>query len=327
MKTAYVIGTGSALPDRIVTNEELAPLVALDANSIFEKTGIRNRRWADPNTKTTDLAGRALSMAIDEAKLDKSEIEYLILGTMTPDRFIPGGATTIQTELDFEPIPCLEIRNACCNALYGLQIGASLISSGRIARLGVCFGEIQSRYLSLDSESSSISILFGDGASAMILSDSPHEGAMRVVDVLIRSNGKHSDDLGIRAPGTAFSVPESADYYPRMNGRVVIANALNCLYEVSRELLAQNGISVDDIRWIVPHQANANLSREFARKLNFPLERVVSILENLGNTSSASIGLALHELRSSRTLGSGEYILMPAFGAGFTWGAALIQTL
>lgn len=327
MKDAYIIGTGVALPDRIVTNEELAPLIGWQANSIFEKTGIRNRRWADADMKTTDLAGQALTMAVGDGRLNHSELEYLILGTMTPDRLIPGGATTVQSELKLEPIPCLEIRNACCNAVYGLQIGASLISAGVITRLGMCFAEIQSRYLSLDTNGSLISILFGDGGSAMILSDSPQEGAMRLVDVLLRSEGEHVDALGIRAPGTAFSNPEPSDYAPRMNGRIVIANALKCLCEASVELLAKNGLSVDDLGWIVPHQANANLLREFARKLNFPLERVVSILEDLGNTSSASIGLALHELRGSRQLASGEYILMPAFGAGFTWGAALIQVL
>jgi len=326
--TAYLIGTGVCLPDRIVSNDELGISFGIDPETIFKKTGIRHRRWAGSGTKTSDLAGLALAAAVQDAELSGSNLEYVIFGTMTPDRFIPGGSTRLQSALNLPQIPCLEIRNACCNVLFGLQLGSSLINTRSFKKVGLACADVQSRYLSQDPSNASLSILFGDAGSAIILSDTPNEKALKLVDVLIRSDGEHVDALGIRAPGTEFPNPNMEDFYPSMDGRIVIAEALKNLCDVSTDLLARNNLSIkDDVSWIVPHQANANLFREIARRLDFPLERIVSVISDSGNTSSASLGLALHELRNSSRLRSGDRILLPTFGAGFSWGAAIAEAL
>ena len=328
---AYLIGSGVCLPDRVVTNEELAEKLAIDPERIFKSSGIKRRRWADPGTSTSRLAACALAHAVAEANIACNQIDYLIFGTMTPDRFIPGSASAVQKRASLREIPCLDIRAACCNALYAMQLARALIVSGAASRIAICLAEIQSRYLDPSPESATLSMLFGDGASAMIVSSQPGPCAIEILDVHLETNGAFVDDLGIRCPGTEFETMNSrdarpADFSPRMNGQSVILQASRRIVAICRTLLDRNTLTTSQIRWLVPHQANSNLLTQIARGLGFSsLDGVVSVLEDCGNTSSASIGMALDQLRKSGRIAPGDYLLLPAFAAGFTWGAALCR--
>lgn len=334
---AFITGTGAYLPERVVANEEIAAKLGLTPEQIFKSSGIRRRRWADEGTKTSQLASHALREALSDARLEAAEVDYLLLGTMTPDRFIPGSAPAVQTALGLGEIPCLDIRATCCNALYGMQLARSLVQSGAARHVAICLAEIQSAWLDLSPEAGTISMLFGDGASALVVSseedtDEDEGGALEILDVLLATDGAYLDDLGIRRPGTEFGVfacgeEEQRDARPRMVGQSVILQASRKIVAACQSVLERNGLKVEDVRWIVPHQANANLLAQVARSLRFQTERdgVVSLLEDFGNTSSASMGLALDHLRRAGRIQHGDYLLLPAFGAGFTWGAALCR--
>ena len=313
-------------PAEVVANEDISERLSLDPEQIFKSSGIRRRRWAPEGTTTSSLAAAALEAALANASVTATDIDYLLLGTMTPDRFIPGTAPQVQKTLELRSIPCLDIRATCCNAIYGLQIAKSLVTSGAVETVAICLAEIQSAQLDLSPESSTISMLFGDGASALIVSNKKTDTSLEVIDVLLETDGSFVDDLGIRSPGSAFAAPAGGDDKPRMIGQTVIRQAGRKIVQACEALLARNNLKIGDIRWLVPHQANSNLLQQVARNLNFNVEDgVVSVIEDYGNTSSASIGIALDTLRRAGKIQAGDYLLLPAFGAGFTWGAALCQ--
>ena len=338
--SVFVRGSGTYVPERAVSNEELAPQLGLDPEWIFKASGIRSRRRAAEGETAGSLGARALRAALDDASLEASEVDYLLFGTMTPDRFIPGSAYSVQREAGLGEIPCLDIRATCCNALYGLQLARALVASGAARNVAVCLAEVQSPWLQLKPEAGTISMLFGDGASALLVSGASVDAsgerparALEVLDVLLASNGAFVDDLGVRRPGTEFgagvadpSDEARADFFPRMNGQSVILHASRRMVAACRAVLERNGVGAGDVRWVVPHQANSNLLAQVARGLGFQREGgVVSVLEQFGNTSSASMGIALDTLRRSGDLGEGDLVLLPAFGAGFTWGSGLCR--
>jgi 3-oxoacyl-[acyl-carrier-protein] synthase-3 len=339
--SAFIIGSGTCLPGVVVTNDEIGPRLGLPPEQIFKSSGIRRRRWVEDGATTSTLAAAALRHALDEASIDPSDIDFLIFGTMTPDRFIPGSASSIQHALGLREIPALDIRAACCNALYALELARALINSHTANTVAICLAEVQSPYLALSPSAATLSMLFGDGAAALIVSGSPtvSKGAttqLEILDVLLATNGEYVDDLGIRCPGTEFGNSRThgpndfpADYLPRMNGQSVILQASRRIVSACRAVLERNQLSVKDIRWVVPHQANANLLAQVARGLNLSDHNceVVSVLEDLGNTSSASLGIAFDSLRQSNRTESGDYVLLPAFAAGFTWGAGLCRAV
>ncbi len=330
---AWIRGIGSCLPEQIVTNELLARRLGIDAEQIFKSSGIRERRWASAGTKTSDLGAAALRLAIADARIAICEVDYLLFGTMTPDRLVPGSAATVQHAVGLREIPCLDIRGACCNALYGLQLAKSLVVAGVARNVAVCLAEVQSPYLDLERRAATNSMLFGDGAAAFIVSSERSQGAMEIVDVHLAANGSYVDDLGVRCPGTEFgnhlthatdSFPE--DYFPRMVGQSVILQASRRMVSACQTVLARNDLPAGDVRWLVPHQANANLLLQVSKGLGLTTEtEVISVIAETGNTSSASMGIALDALRRSGRVKTGDNLLMPAFAAGFTWGAALCR--
>ena len=328
---AFIRSTGSFLPETVVTNEDLAPSLGLNPDWIYRATGIRNRRWASKGTTTSSLAAKALAHALRDGAIPSENLDYLLLGTMTPDRYVPGSASALQIQLGLREIPCLDIRAACCNLLYGLQLAKALIESATAHCVAICLAEIQSPWLRLNPDEGRTSMLFGDGASAIVLSDEDGPDSLEVLDVLLMSNGSFVDDLGIRSPGTEFGnglglVETANDCAPRMMGQSVILQATRRMTSVCQSLLQRNNLRIEDIRWMVPHQANINLVLQVARFLNFKVQDgVISVLEEFGNTSSASMGIALDVLLRSGRIERKDLILLPAFGAGFTWGAALCR--
>jgi 3-oxoacyl-[acyl-carrier-protein] synthase-3 len=329
---AYLTGSGMYAPEQSIANEEIAERLGLDAEQIFKSSGIRRRRWAAAGTTTSSLAAKALEKALEDAGLKAEDVDYLIFGTMTPDRFIPGSSPAVQKALELRQIPCLDIRATCCNALYALQVASALVASGTARHVAICLAEIQSAFLDLSPAAGTTSMLFGDGASALIVSNEKTAGALRILDIHLATDGTYVDDLGIRCPGTEFGATRShergehaEDYAARMVGQSVILQASRKIVAACQIVLQRNNLQATDIRWMVPHQANANLLAQVARGLKFPTDQggVVSVLEDYGNTSSASMGIALDTLRRSGRIQVGERLLLPAFGAGFTWGAGL----
>ncbi|MDQ3807106.1 MAG: ketoacyl-ACP synthase III [Thermoproteota archaeon] len=333
---AYIIGSGMHLPERVVTNEEIAESLGLEPEFIFKSSGIRRRRWASPGTTTSSLACVALTQALGDARVNTEDVDYLLFGTMTPDRFIPGSAPSVQKHLGFCEIPCLDIRATCCNMLYGLQLAKALVSSGVAQCVAICLAEIQSAWLELSPQVGTISMLFGDGASAVIVTNEPRDNALEILDIHIATDGSYVDDLGIRCPGTEFGTARTyslneniSAYSASMNGQSVILQASRKMVTACQTVLERNRLTAADVRWVVPHQANAKLLARVVRDIHFPADEggVINILEGTGNTSSASMGMALDTLRRSTNIRPNDYLLLPAFGAGFTWGAGLCRAL
>jgi 3-oxoacyl-[acyl-carrier-protein] synthase-3 len=328
---AFITGSAMYAPKRIVSNEEIAGILGLTPQRIYESSGIRRRHWAEGGVRTSALAAQALCRALDDAELRPDQIDYLVLGTMTPDHLVPGTAPAVQKSLGLPSIPALDIRNTCCNTLYGLQLARSLVGAGTARHVALCFAELQSAWLDLTPASGTTSMLFGDGAAAMIVSAPEHRSrtALQVVDVQLRTDGSYTEALGLRGPGPEWLRNRAGDHrpelVPHMNGQKVLLRASRSMAAVCRTLLASHDLRPQDVRWIVPHQANENVMHQLLRLLGIArhADRLVSIMSEYGNTSSASMGMALDSLRRSGRLQAGDYILMPAFGAGFTWGAAL----
>jgi 3-oxoacyl-[acyl-carrier-protein] synthase-3 len=326
----FIVGTGRCLPERVVANSELDELLGTDSAWILKNTGIKARRWVSDSEATSDLAAVAAGLALQRAQLPLEAIDYLIAGTMTPDHQIPGIGPQIQTRLGLNHIPCLDIRTACCNPLYAFDVGTALIHAGRAAHVLIVGAEVQSKGLRLAPEAREISALFGDGAGACVISKLPRPGAVQLVDVSLFTDGKFARDLAVLAPGTGNGscwyddAPQYRDlFYPVMNGKTVILHAARKLGDAARSLLLRHGWSPQDLDLVIPHQANANLLLALGRQLDIPTSNIISVIEWCGNTSSASMLIALDWAYEQQRISSGRRILFLAFGAGFGWGAAL----
>lgn len=334
--SCYIVGSGVSLPERIVTNAELAPMLGVSAEWIENNSGIRERRWVEANQSTSDLAASALRDALHNAGLSAEQLDYLIGGTLSPDYQVPGIAPlTLRKLAQARPIPALDTRTGCATILYSLQIARALIES-QTANNVACFGaEAQSKGLDLNAKSAEISMLFGDGAGAVVLSREPiDQFSLRLDDVLIQTDGNFAEDLCVRAPGTANGARwidseqmSSGLHHPLMNGRTVILQAVRKLADAAIEITSRNQTTLDDISLVIPHQANVNLLRQVAKRLNIHEARVVMNLDRYGNTSGASAFIALDEARRKQQLQPGARLMVLAFGAGFTWGAALLTVL
>jgi 3-oxoacyl-[acyl-carrier-protein] synthase-3 len=325
-----ILGTGRYLPSEAVTNSQLSRELGVDDEWIVANTGIRTRHWADAAQATSDLAAMAAQRAVGAAGLQLEEIDYLIAGTMTPDHQIPGIAPLIQTKLGLGQIPCLDIRTACCNPLYGFDLASALLSANRAQHVLLIGAEVQSKGLMLAPKAREISALFGDGAGACVVSKLARPGAVKLVDVTLYTDGKFARDLAVLAPGTgnggrwAEEDPQCRGlFYPVMHGKTVILQAARKLGEAARAVLRRHGWSTQDLDLVIPHQANANLLLALGRQLELPTSKIVSVLEWSGNTSSASMLIALDWASEQQKISAGSRILFVGFGAGFTWGAAL----
>lgn len=335
--SCYLIGCGAALPERSVTNEELAPQLGVTPEWIEAKSGIRERRWVNPDQSTSDLAAIAVRQALADAGVKAEQLDYLIGSTLSPDYQVPGIAPLVQRKVaGCGPVPAVDLRVGCAAILYSLQIARGLIAS-RAAKTIVCFGaEAQSKGLDLNERSAELSMLFGDGAGAVIISHQPHPAesdnsfALKLDDVLIATDGNFAEDLGVRSPGTGNGAHwfdathiEANLHRASMNGRSVILHAVRKLSEAATAITARHEIALGEIDVVIPHQANANLLRSLGTQLKIPEDRIVSNVARYGNTSSASAFIALQQARQEGRLRPGARVLFLAFGAGFTWGAAL----
>lgn len=339
--SCFITGYGSALPERVVTNAELAPMLGVTPDWIEASSGIRERRWVDGDQAASDLAVAAVRDALSDSGSRAEDVDYLIACTLSPDYQVPGIAPLVQRKLEGCPyVPAIDLRAGCAAILYSLQLARGLIES-RAASTVVCLGaEAQSKGLDLNPRSADLSMLFGDGAGAVVLSGEPkltdkaREYLVRIDDILIETDGSFVEDLIVRAPGTANgarwldeSHVDSRMHYGSMQGRNVILQAVRKLSDAADRILVRNGLSPNQIDLVIPHQANANLIAALARKLCIATNHVVMNVDRLGNTSGASAFLALSQAHREGKIRPGSQLLILAFGAGFTWGAALASAV
>ncbi|WP_291297010.1 beta-ketoacyl-ACP synthase III [Elioraea sp.] len=317
-----IAGFGGALPDRIVTNDDLAASLDTSHEWIMERTGIRERRIAAPGELSSDLAAAAARGALADAGLGAEAVDGIVLATSTPDRTYPATAVAVQAKLGITRGFAFDIAAVCTGFIYALAVADAMIRSGAARTILVIGAEVNSRIL--DWTDRGTAVLFGDGAGAVVLrAVDTHGGAgeARVLSTHLHADGRHADILLVDGgPGLTGTVG-----HVRMQGREVFRHAVSKLAAVVDEALAANGLRQGDVDWLVPHQANLRIIDALGRKLGLPPERVVVTVDRHANTSAASIPLALWEAHTDGRLKPGQLVLMEAIGGGLTWGAALAR--
>ncbi|MBO9376788.1 beta-ketoacyl-ACP synthase III [Sphingomonas histidinilytica] len=318
MRRAVMIGTGSALPRRQVSNAELARTVDTSDEWIVERTGIRMRYVAGEGETTSTLATEAARKAIEAAGIAPSDIGLIILATATPDQTFPASATIVQSALGIDDCVAFDVQAVCSGFLYALSVADSMIRGGSATHALVIGAETFSRIL--DWEDRTTCVLFGDGAGAVVLK--AEEGGDRgVLATRLHADGRHNQLLYVDGgPSTTQTVGKL-----RMKGQEVFRHAVTNLAQVLREVMEDAGLTVDDIDWVVPHQANRRILDATARKLGLPAERVIVTVDQHANTSAASVPLALDVAVRDGRIKPGDLLVLEAMGGGFTWGAAAIR--
>ena len=326
---AQVLGCGSYLPDRILTNKELAERVDSSDEWIRQRTGIRERRIAAEGEMTSDLGLKASEAALQRAGLEAGDVDMIVCATSTPDETFPATATRIQAKLGMTRGAAFDVQAVCSGFIYSLSVADSFIRGGQAGTVLVVGAETFSRIL--DWEDRSTCVLFGDGAGAVVLgaaevnpggSQGENRGAERgILSTHIYSDGRHHDALYVNGGPSSTRTCGVL----RMDGREVFRHAVVRMAEAIDTALEANGLTPGDIDWLVPHQANARIIEAMARRLNLPAERVVVTVDRHANTSAASIPLALSEATQDGRIKIGDMVLIEAMGGGFTWGSALIR--
>lgn len=331
MKKSRILGVGHYVPERVVTNEDLAGMMDTNNQWIVERTGIHSRHWFTPGVDTiTSMSKAATIKALERANVTAEEIDFIVFATITPDYFIPGNGVLLQRELNFREIGALDIRNACSGFIYALSIADQFIKTGMYKKILVVGAEIQSSALDKSDEGRSSSVIFADGAGAVVLgaveSDQPG-----ILSTHLHSEGKYAEELYCKDPGSSREVRlspemlESGSTFLRMNGNAVFKHAVVRFMEVIQEALKHNQLDKSAIDLLVPHQANLRISQYIQQKLELPDEKVFNNIMHMGNTTAATIPIALSEAWEQGKIKEGDLICLAAFGSGFTWASALLN--
>jgi len=328
-RTAF-LGTGFYVPERVVTNDELSRLMDTTDEWITTRTGIRERRWAAPGELTSDLALHASRMALARAGLAPQDLDCIVFATVSPDYFSPGGGVYLQHKLGLSTIPCLDVRNQCTGFLYGLSVADAWIRSGTYRRILLVGAEVQSAGIDLSTRGRDMAVIFGDGAGAAVLGPTEEDGR-GVLSTHLFADGSQSQllwcDLGgcAHTPRLTRELLELGLQWPHMEGREVFKQASLRMPAAVRLALETNGLKLDDIRVLVPHQANLRISEMIQKQLGLRDDQVVSNIQKYGNTTAASIPIALHEAVEEGRVKRGDLVVFAAFGSGFTWGASAVR--
>jgi 3-oxoacyl-[acyl-carrier-protein] synthase III len=322
---AGILGTGHSYPEGILTNDDLAKIVETSDEWITTRTGIKQRRKAAPGEYTSMFAVRAGRQAIERARLDPSDIDLLLCATVTPDQILPSTACIIQAELGANNAAAMDIVAACSGFLYGLSLANSMILTGQARNVLVIGAEILTQYV--DYTDRKTCVLFGDGAGAAVLGSV--EGNRGILAAKIKSDGRFEEQLyspggGTRRRPTAETIA-AGDHFFKMKGNELFKVAVRSMAEVSRDVLETSGLTAADVDIFIPHQANQRITEAVANKLNVDTDKVYSNIAVHGNTSSASIPIALDECVESGRIKEGDLVLMASFGGGVTWGGVLIR--
>ena len=327
-------GLGFYVPENVVTNDDLSKLMDTSDEWIQERTGIQQRRHALRGSDTTTSMGVKASLkAIEAAKINKEEIDFIVFATLSPDFYFPGCGVLVQKELGLPTVGALDIRNQCSGFLYALSVADQYIKTGMYKNILVIGAETQSPALDMTTRSRNMAVLFGDGAGAAIVSrsDNPERG---ILSTHLHSQGEHAEQLAMIAPGVgtkwvpqilAENDPDDVSYYPNMNGQFVFKNAVVRFAEVIEEGLKANGLSREDINILIPHQANLRISQFVQHQFKLTDEQVFNNIMKYGNTTAASVPIALTEAVQQGKIKDGDLVVLAAFGSGFTWASAIIR--
>ncbi len=322
VRRAVAVGCGHYLPERVVENAEFEKIVDTTDEWIRSRSGIERRHFAAEDQKTSDLAIAAARMALDDAGLEGSDIDAVVLATATPDQTFPSTATRVQAALEMGEGFAFDVQAVCAGFVFAVSNASAMIASGQANRVMVIGAETFSRIL--DWNDRTTCVLFGDGAGALILEAQEGEGTPEdrgVLSTILRSDGRYNDllfvDGGVSTTGTAGHL--------RMQGREVFKHAVSKLAVAGEEALEAAGLGVDDVDWVVPHQANLRIIKATAAKIGVPMQKIVVTVQDHGNTSAASIPLALSVANQQGRFRKGDLLLMEAIGGGLTWGAATLR--
>ncbi|WP_372944929.1 3-oxoacyl-ACP synthase III family protein [Muriicola sp.] len=334
MYNSRISGLGFYVPDHVVTNDDLSKLMDTSDSWIQERTGIQERRHVVRGKDTTTSMGvNAAKKAIERAGIDKDEIDFIIFATLSPDYYFPGPGVLVQRDLDIKTVGALDVRNQCSGFVYAVSVADQYIKSGMYKNILVIGSELHSGGLDFTTRGRGVSVIFGDGAGAAVLTreEDPKKG---ILSSHLHSEGKHAEELSLLAPGIGHrwvtdilkdNDPDDESYYPYMNGQFVFKNAVVRFSEVIMEGLEKNDLKVEDIDMLIPHQANLRISQFIQHKFRLPDDKVYNNIMKYGNTTAASIPIALTEAWEQGKIKEGDLVVLAAFGSGFTWGSVIIR--
>ena len=329
MHKTKIAGIGYAVPERVVTNHDLEQLMETSDEWIVSRTGIQERRWVEEGQGTSELAVEAARRALDDAQVPPQEVDLVICATLTSDYFFPGIGAQVQHELNLDTVGAFDIKAACSAFIYALSCGDQFIKTGQCQNVLIIGAEVQSTALNVTTEGRDMSVLFGDGAGAALLQRSHSDSC--ILSTHLHCDGRYLKELWCEAPASrahprlSQKMLEEGRQYPKMNGREVFRHAIVRFPEVIHEALDANQLTLDDIAQVIPHQANLRITQMVARRLGVTLDMVYSNIHKYGNTTGASIPIALCEARSEGKFTNGDVIILAAFGSGFTWASAAIR--
>lgn len=333
MKSSKVVGMGHYVPDNVVTNAQLEPLMDTNDAWIQERTGIKERRHVVPGGEdtTSSMAEKASRMAIEQAGITVDDIDFIVFATLSPDYYFPGPGVQLQEALGIKKeIGALDVRNQCSGFIYGISVADQFIKTGMYKTILVVGSEVHSGGLDMTTRGRGVSVIFGDGAGAALLQATDEQG---ILSTHLHSEGKHAEELALIGPATTDWVPNYIErndkddirYYPHMNGNFVFKHAVVRFQQVINEALEQNGYQASDINLLVPHQANLRISQFIQKQMALSDDQVFNNIQKYGNTTAASIPLALSEAIQEGRVNRGDLVCLAAFGSGFTWASALIR--
>ena len=323
------------MPDNVVTNDDLSKLMDTNDEWITERTGIKERRWVekgDGNTTAT-MGVKAAKIAIERAGIDKDDIDFIIFATLSPDMYFPGPGVQVQHALDIKTVGALDVRNQCSGFVYAISVADNFIKTGMYKNILVIGSELHSYGLDKTTRGRGVSVIFGDGAGAVVLTRE-EDNSKGVLSTHLHSQGEHAEELVLIAPGMgkrwvndilAENDPNDESYFPHMNGQFVFKNAVVRFSEVIMEGLMKNNLQVDNIDMLIPHQANLRIAQFIQRKFKLSDDQVFNNIQKYGNTTAASIPIALTEAWEEGKIKEGDTVVLAAFGSGFTWGSVIVK--
>lgn len=333
MIRSKITGMGHYLPPRVVTNHELSQWMDTSDEWIQERTGIKERRFAEIGVDTPSVMGtKAARKALENAGLQPDDVDFIIFATLSPDYYFPGPGVMVQEQLGIREVGALDVRNQCSGFVYALSVADQFIRSGMYKTVLVIGSELHSGGLDFTTRGRGVSVIFGDGAGAAVLQATEEEGK-GILSTHLHSEGQYARELALLGPNTSHWVPEimkennpdDISYYPYMNGNFVFKHAVTRFREVIMEALDQNGYTPADINLLVPHQANLRISQFIQQKMGLSDDQVFNNIMWYGNTTAASIPIALSEACEQGRVKAGDLVCLAAFGSGFTWASALIR--
>lgn len=327
---ARIAGAGHYLPSRVVTNDDLAKLMPTSDEWIVQRTGIKERRFIEHSgIGASDLAMPAAKMAMEQAGIGPQDLDAIIFATLSPDIYFPGSACLLQHKLGCRQIAALDVRNQCSGFLYSLSIADAWIRAGSFKNILIVGAEVHSTGVEFNERGRDVAVIFGDGAGAVVVQPSPNDRGIRVVE--LAADGVGARDLMVEAPASMYDprldekMLAEGRHYPKMNGKQVFRWAVEKMPEIALSVLEKVGKKAEDVDLFVPHQANMRINQMVAMKLNIEQEKVVHNIQRYGNTTAATIPIGISESWKEGRIREGSTVLMAAFGAGFTWGASVVE--